>query len=123
MRTLHIPQNISNQELIKKMSEIDGRVIYKLSSKQQETLDTNGPICLLGCAGSGKTLVEVSKALKNSHANINQAYFTFTPMLKDVAKEIYEKYSSMNGINGHTEFHCIKDHMLSVLDLREKSIF
>ena len=123
MRTVHIDHSVSNEELLKKMNEIDGRVIYKLSHKQQESLMSNGPICLLGCAGSGKTLVEVSKALKNSHSNIRQAYFTFTPMLRDVAKEIYNKYANMNGIVGKTDFYCIKDQMLNVLGLKETQYF
>ena len=123
MKTFIVDQSISNDDLINKMLSFDGRAIYKLSEQQMLPLSNEGPTFLLGCAGSGKTLVEVSKALKNVHQDINQAYFTFTPMLKDVAEEIYHNYDKMNGIIGKTYFYTVKDYMLDALNLNRSQYF
>lgn len=119
MKTFIVEEFINNEDLIQKMLAFDGRAIYKLSEQQMLPLTSEGPTFLLGCAGSGKTLVEVSKALKNAHFDIKQAYFTFTPMLKEVAEEIYTNYSRMHGIVGDTRFYTVKDYMLDILQLNK----
>jgi DNA helicase II / ATP-dependent DNA helicase PcrA len=119
MKTIYTPSQISDHEFIEKMTQIDSRVMYKLSDSQLDVIKAQGPIFLLGCAGSGKTLIEVSKALKNAHHMDRQGYFTYTPMLREVAIEIYKKYESMKGIQGVTEFYCLKNFLLDQLGLNE----
>jgi DNA helicase II / ATP-dependent DNA helicase PcrA len=123
MRNVLLPPDISIRELTERFKQDDGRVIYKLSSSQYDCLSSEEPVFLLGCAGSGKTLVEVCKALKNAHTPLKQAYFTFTPMLREVAEEIYKKYEHSSGIEGQTTFYCLKDYMLQMLNIPESRYF
>ena len=106
-----------------KMHEIDDRAIYRLSDNQLNALDLKGPVFLKGSAGSGKTLVEISKALKNAHFDSRQGYFTFTPLLKETASDLYKKYQKMDGIKGTVEFYVMKDYMLNELGLSDFNYF
>lgn len=114
---------ITNMDLANKMQVIDDRAIYRLSDNQLRSLDLIGPVFLKGSAGSGKTLVEISKALKNAHMESNQAYFTFTPLLKDTALNLFDKYKDMSGIKGNVDFHVMKDYMLKELGLSDFNYF
>lgn len=114
---------VSSMDLADKMQVIDDRAIYRLSDNQLKSLDLNGPVFLKGSAGSGKTLVEISKALKNAHMESNQAYFTFTPLLKDTALNLFDKYKDMSGIKGNVDFHVMKDYMLKELGLNDFNYF
>ncbi|WP_162150696.1 UvrD-helicase domain-containing protein [Acholeplasma equifetale] len=119
LRTYVIQNNISDEQLLEEMSKIDHKAIYKLSNNQLESINIPGPVFLMGSAGSGKTLVEISKALKNAHSNIHQAYFTYTKMLKESAEKLYKKYSSLSGIVGKTSFYIIKNFMMDTLGISE----
>jgi hypothetical protein len=101
------------------MLAIDHKAIYKLSENQLQSINTYGPVFLMGSAGSGKTLVEISKALKNAHSPLKQAYFTYTKMLKDSADALYNQYSKHSGIVGKTEFFIVKNYMLDQLGISE----
>ena len=98
-------------------------IFINLVKKQYQALESNGPILLLGCAGSGKTLVEISKTLRNAHHSINQAYFTFTPSLKDMAQGIFNKYSQSPLIKGQTKFYSINEFCLQRLSLNNTNYF
>lgn len=122
MKTLPLSY-IYGEELLSKMLEIDDKSLYKLSPNQLKAINQIGPIFLRGSAGSGKTLAEIAKALKNAHEETNQAYFTYTPLLKDTAYNIYKKYENMNGIKGSISFYVMKDYFLKVLNLSEYNYF
>lgn len=123
MKTVIFDSNMDINSFLSQIVDGDNKVIYKLSEKQAETLNSEGPTFLLGCAGSGKTLVEIAQALKNAQSDISQAYFTFTPMLKDVAEDIYKKYDSIEGLKGKTYFYCLKDYLLDVTGIEERNFF
>ena len=101
----------------------DPKGIYELSENQYEALNGKDPVFLLGCAGSGKTLVEISKALKIAHEDKTQGYFTFTELLKDSAKKLYHDYENAKGIKGKTSFYTIKEFMLKKLGYQEPNYF
>jgi hypothetical protein len=115
MRTIYICPEITEEDFLKLLLDEDSKFVYKPSEKQYEALEAQGPILLLGCAGSGKTLVEISKAIKNVHGNINQGYFTFTSQLKDSAEKIYNKYTGSPNIKGKTTFYALRDFALDRL--------
>lgn len=121
-KTIHY-DSITLDDFINKMKDADKKGVFKLSNDQQKALNSQGPVFIRGSAGSGKTLVIVSRALKNAHNNINQAYFTFTEMLKDTAKNLYVEHENMRGIVGKTSFYSIHKYFLDELKLKEYSYF
>ncbi len=110
-------------EFIEEFNQVNNEAIYKLSINQQKSLKESGPLFIRGSAGSGKTLVLVSIAAKNAHKDTDQIYFTFTPLLKNTAEKIYNKYKNMKGIIGQTSFFEIKDFYLKELNLVEGNYF
>jgi len=123
MKDIHIKDYTDEETFVQMMLSDDNKVLYKLSNQQMKAVVQEGATFLLGCAGSGKTLVEIAKALKNVHEPINQAYFTFTNMLKDSAKELYQKYHTVKGIKGKTDFFTVHAYMLEMLGLKETDYF
>lgn len=121
MRTIYVHPDMSDEAFLKLLMDDDIRYVFKPSEKQLSVLRSPGPTLLLGCAGSGKTLVEISLALKNAHALIDQGYFTFTSQLKDVAESVYAKYQNMPGLKGTTSFHSLRDYTLSRLGIGIKN--
>jgi len=119
LRYIPINETITTEALMYKMEEADGRFLYPLEGIQDDVLDSQGPLLLMGSAGSGKTLVEISKALKNAHDNTYQLYITFTSMLKDVGEDLYKRYSAMSGLEGETTFYALSDFYLQTLNLEE----
>lgn len=122
LKTVHY-NNINIDDFIKLMKNNDKRGIFKLSTDQITALEANGPLFIRGSAGSGKTLVIISKALKNAHNNINQAYFTYTQMLRDSAEELYLEHKNMKGLIGNTTFYSIHQSFLEMLELQEFNYF
>ena len=123
MKHVLFKDNTSEEHFLKTIELNDPKGIYELSPNQRHAMLQEGPVFLLGCAGSGKTLVEISKALKLAHQNIKQGYFTFTELLKESAQALYEDYQDSKGIQGKTTFYTIKDYMLKALDLRDAQYF
>jgi DNA helicase II / ATP-dependent DNA helicase PcrA len=117
MRTIYVHPEMADEDFLRLLMDDDIRYVFKPSEKQLSVLQSTGPTLLLGCAGSGKTLVEISLALKNAHALIDQGYFTFTSQLKDVAQSIYAKYEHMPGLKGTTSFHSLRDYTLAKLGI------
>lgn len=117
MKSIFIPDNMSMEQIAEIISDDDTRTVYPPSSTQKKALLSNLPILLLGCAGSGKTLIEVCKSLKLAHNNVEQAYFTYTNGLKDMSESIYKKYEHVPGLIGKTTFYSIRDYMIEVLGL------
>ncbi|MFP4178103.1 MAG: UvrD-helicase domain-containing protein [Acholeplasmataceae bacterium] len=117
MRTIYVHPETSDADFLTMLMDDDIRYVFKPSEKQLRALKANGPTLLLGCAGSGKTLVEIGLALKKAHAMIDQGYFTFTSQLKDVAESIYNKYQNMPGLKGRTSFHSLRDYALDRLGI------
>lgn len=115
--------SIKTEDLYKKMYDIDNRSMYRLSINQQLALIEDGPLFIRGSAGSGKTLVAISMALKNAHEKTSQAYFTFTPLLRDNASDLYLKYSKMAGIVGDVEFNVMNDYFLKELNIKRFQYF
>lgn len=122
LKTIH-HDAITLDNFITKMRNNDKRGIFKLSKDQIIALEAPGPLFIRGSAGSGKTLVIISKALKNAHSQITQAYFTYTDMLKDSAKELYLEHENMNGLVGETNFYSIHKYFLDELGLKEFNYF
>jgi len=116
-------ESVSVDKLLEEIANTSHKAIYKLSDNQVASLHRKGPIFLMGSAGSGKTLVEICKALKNAHAPIQQAYFTYTPLLKETAEKLYSKYRNIKGVVGKTEFHIIRNYYLDVLGIPETKYF
>lgn len=108
---------VKKDELLEKMYEIDNRSMYRLSENQQLALIAEGPLFIRGSAGSGKTLVAISKALKNAHEKTLQGYFTYTPLLTDNAKQLYNKYANMKGIKGKVSFNTMNEYFIKELKL------
>lgn len=122
MKTL--PFNFERfEEFYEKVVDDDAKAIYKLSEDQLVSLNSEGPLFLLGCAGSGKTLVEISKSLANANSKLKQAYFTFTPLLRDTAQNIYDKYKNCDGIVGTTEFFSLEEFFLKELKISPNQYF
>jgi superfamily I DNA/RNA helicase len=114
---------ISTETLLEEIANTSNKAIYKLSENQYASLNAKGTIFLMGSAGSGKTLVEICKALKNAHSPIKQAYFTFTPLLKETAEKLYKRYQNIKGLVGKTEFHILKNYFLDILEIPETKYF
>lgn len=123
MKHVLFQENLSEKHFLKTIELNDPKGIYELSANQNQALHQEGPVFLLGCAGSGKTLVEVSKALKLAHQNVKQSYFTFTELLKESAASLYAQYEDSKGIKGNTEFHTITRFMLKACGLNEAQYF
>ncbi len=122
-RYIPIHNTLDTETLMRKMSEADNRFLYPLQGNQNRVLDETGPLLLMGSAGSGKTLVEITKALQNAHNSYRQLYITFTPMLKDTAEYLYNRYASMPGLEGETEFYAMSRFMLETSDLKDEQYF
>ena len=120
--TIHHDE-VSVEKMLQEMSDTSHKAIYKLSENQLLSLYADGPVFLMGSAGSGKTLVEICKALKNAHQPIQQGYFTFTPLLRETAENLYKKYQSLKGITGTTEFHTIRNYFLDLLKIPDTKHF
>jgi hypothetical protein len=114
---------ISVDKLLLEIANTSHKAIYKLSENQVASLYAEGPIFLMGSAGSGKTLVEICRALKNAHAPIHQAYFTYTPLLKDTAEKLYNKYRNMKGLIGQTDFFIMRQYFMDTLLIPETKYF
>ncbi len=123
LRYIPIQEGIDTQTLMRKMFEEDNRFLYPLQGMQDDVLDAEGPLLLMGSAGSGKTLVEVSKALKNAHVSCQQLYITFTSLLKENAEHLYRRYSSMTGLEGRTNFYTTSQFLLHAAGLKDEQYF
>lgn len=123
MRTIYFYPDMVEEDFLKILLDDESRYIYKPSEKQYAAIQSHGPTLLLGCAGSGKTLVEISKSLRNAHSHIDQAYFTFTSSLKQLAESIYTKYNSSPHIKGKTSFYSINDYAIERLGLSVRDYF
>ena len=122
-RFIPVHSSINTETLMQKMSEADNRFLYPLQGIQDEVLDAPGPILLMGSAGSGKTLVEISKALKNAYDPYKQLYITFTSMLKDSGEALYDRYKAIPGLEGQTDFHVMKQFLLQAANLNDAQYF
>ena len=122
-RYIPVNQNISTEALMHKLSEADNQFLYPLQCNQNEVIDYHEPVLLMGSAGSGKTLVEISKVIKNAHTPSRQLYVTFTQMLKEHAKELYDRYSAIDGIQGDVEFETFAGFGLGMLNLSKNQYF
>lgn len=123
MRTIYVYPEMADQDFLKLLLDDDSRYVYKPSEKQYQAIHQKKPVLLLGCAGSGKTLVEISKSLYNAHSSINQGYFTFTNPLRTMAENIFNKYSSSPLIKGKTSFYTIHEFCLNFLSLKLTDYF
>lgn len=123
LKTYIVQNDMDSADLITKMLSHDHKAIYKLSDNQALSLSSKGPVFLMGSAGSGKTLVEVCKAIKNAHRDVNQAYFTYTKVLKESAETVYNSYKTMKGIIGKTSFNIIRTFFIDTLHLTESNYF
>lgn len=116
MKSVYIPDNFNVDQIAEIISDDDSKTVYPPSIKQKKALLSKWPTLLLGCAGSGKTLIEVCKTLKHAHEHVEQAYFTYTNGLKEMSESVYKKYKDIPGIVGKTHFYSIRDYMISTLE-------
>lgn len=121
MKSVYIPDNFSIDQIAEIISDDDSKTVYPPSSIQRKALLSPLPTLLLGCAGSGKTLIEVCKTLKQAHGNVEQAYFTYTNGLKEMSEAVYKKYKDVPGIKGNTHFYSIRDYMIETLNLTQRN--
>jgi len=122
-RYIPVQSSINTETLLQRMSEADNRFLYSLQGIQDEVLDAPGPILLMGSAGSGKTLVEIAKALKNAYDPKKQLYITFTSMLKEAGENLYQRYSGIPGLEAKTDFHVMHDYLLNTANLTDVHYF
>jgi hypothetical protein len=109
-KVIYAPSMLEIEDVIKNMLSVDNKAIYLLSNKQLECLSSEGPVFLRGSAGSGKTLVEICKAILNRNSDKPvQGYFTYTTQLKENASEIYAKYSDKDN---SVSFNVISEYFL-----------
>ncbi len=118
-RFIPMNQPLSVDALRSKLTENDNQFLYHLHGTQSEALETPGPMLLMGSAGSGKTLVEIAKALNHAHDDCRQLYITFTPMLKEAALRLYQQYENMPELKGETTFYDLSTFMLDESSLND----
>ncbi|TVP95691.1 MAG: hypothetical protein EA374_03355 [Acholeplasmatales bacterium] len=123
LRMMHVAKSIPFEDFMTRFNHPDRKALYPLSENQRLALEDEGPTLMMGCAGSGKTLVLIARALKQAHYVAKQGYFTFTSLLKESAAALFHHYSSAEGIEGQVDFHVIKDFMLEQLGLTDKQYF
>lgn len=121
MKSIYIPDNISMDKIAEIISDDDAKTVYPPSITQKRALQGQLPLLLLGCAGSGKTLIEVCKSLKLAHSKVTQAYFTYTNGLKEMSESIYLKYKDVPGLIGKTDFFSIREYMVDALKLQVRN--
>lgn len=117
LKTVYIADSYTNEEIEKIIADEDSKTIYPLSKKQKTALVSDLPTMILGCAGSGKTMLQVAKALKNAHGEVEQAYFTFTNGLKENSETMYHKFSKVPSIKGKTAFFATTQFFLDALGI------
>lgn len=77
----------------------DDENMYFLSQEQYECLNVlTKPIIVLGCAGSGKTMIAVRKLIVNNDLNIDTAYITNSKMIVNKTQDMFNRFSD-NGDN------------------------
>lgn len=121
LKTVYIADSYTNEEIEKIIADEDSKTIYPLSKKQKAALVSDLPTMILGCAGSGKTMLQVAKALKNAHGEVEQAYFTFTKGLKENSETMYHKFGKVPSIKGTTAFFATTDFFLNALNIPLKN--
>ncbi|MBW4258566.1 UvrD-helicase domain-containing protein [Methanobacterium sp. YSL] len=121
MKSIFISDNMSMDQIAEIISDDDAKTVYPPSITQKRALQGQLPLLLLGCAGSGKTLIEVCKSLKLAHSNVTQAYFTYTNGLKEMSEAIYQKYKDVPGLIGKTSFFAIREYMTDALGLQVRN--
>ena len=81
--------------------------------------DMDIPKIIIGCAGSGKTLIALKLLDINSQLNIHSAYITLTDRLKESAKEIY---TSIYSKNDKISFKTLNEIALQITGIKEIEI-
>lgn len=129
-----VRQNYSN-EYLKAISqcELDDTVIGlgiesdDLQDKKYLTIDqfhciekSGQPIIILGCAGSGKSLIGIKRLVINNNLKIKSAYITNSVRLKNSSEEIFN--SMLENENKFVEFKTIEEICLKLLGKEENQI-
>ncbi|MEG1285290.1 MAG: AAA family ATPase [Romboutsia sp.] len=75
-----------------------------LSKEQYKCIaNINKPTIVLGCAGSGKTMIAIRKLILNNDLNVKTAYITSSRMIVDKTRGIYSKFIKENdNVNFYT---------------------
>ncbi|WP_455543782.1 UvrD-helicase domain-containing protein, partial [Intestinibacter sp.] len=98
------------------LQEDSDEYLYCLNESQFECLKILGkPIIISGCAGSGKTMVGIHKLLLNNEINLKSAYITYSPLLKNQAEKLFDKFNREKYKN--VDFICINQFFAQKLNI------
>lgn len=111
-----ITRIVDNKTLLKLIKEDEKNAIYYLNEEQEECLRPNlNPLFLFGSAGSGKTTVGVNKIYSlYKGQTINIGYFTYSKLLMNEIKLMFEYICSQNGksdFNSDVNFNYLSKYL------------
>ncbi|MBA9010426.1 hypothetical protein [Clostridium saccharobutylicum] len=74
---------------------------------------------ILGCAGSGKTVVAIRKLILNKEENLKSIYITCSNMIVDRAKDIYYRFIEKDNM---TSFYTLRNLCFEIIGLKNPII-
>lgn len=112
---------IIEDEYISLSIEENNKQEMKYLSKEQYKclINVDKPILILGCAGSGKSMIALRRLILNNEINIKTAYITCSKMIVD---DIQNLYSTFMNDKEYIDFYTFSDLCKQIIGFDEEEV-